>query len=170
MILGLTYSQYVAVVLGGMLAVQPGPEHQSTRTEYLMSAGANAKDKSPVGQDGFFTFEARPAHEVFWGFRPVYTLGFSVDNAFFAGYNVRKDYQLGPVRLSPYFGPVMYQSAVGNSFESKEVLQFRTGFDFFHKITEGVSLGAGMYHISNAQITDKSAGIDVTHLSLRFHF
>lgn len=169
MLLGLTYAQFVAVVGGGMLAFDPSEHPATQNTHVLITLGQNAEDKSPVGQDGFLTIEGRPAREIGWGFKPVYSLGLSVDGAGFVGYGVRKDYRWGNVQLTPFFGPALYQKEAGR-FEAKELMQFRTGFDVIYNLTPSVGLGFGMYHISNAGLTSVSAGIDVTRLTLQFKY
>lgn len=169
MLLGLTYAQFVAIVGGSMLAFDAPYQSANQDTKYLITAGTNAKNKGPVGRDGLLTLEARPANELAWGFKPVYSLGLSVDGAAFAGYGVRKDYSWRDVQVTPFFGPVLYQESLGN-FQGKQLLQFRTGFDVIYNFSPAVGLGWGFYHISNAGITTESAGIDVSRVTLQIKY
>jgi hypothetical protein len=169
MILGMTYAKFVAIVLGGMVGFQPAEHPASKDSQWLVTAGTNGKDKTPVGQEGFITVERRPAEELAWGFKPVQSLGLSVDGAGFIGYGVRKDYRWGDVQLTPFFGPVLYQKSLGN-FEAKQLVQFRTGFDVMYNLTPAVGVGVGLYHISNARLTAQSAEIDVTRVTLQFKY
>lgn len=169
MLLGLTYAQFVAIVGGGMLVFDPADHPESLNTHLVISVGQNAKNKSPVGQNGFLTIEGRPSREIAWGFKPVYSMGLSVDGAGFVGYGVRKDYRWGDLQLTPFFGPVLYQQQIGR-FEAKQLVQFRTGFDVIYNVTPSVGMGLGMYHISNAGLTSESAGIDVTRFTLQFKY
>jgi hypothetical protein len=94
----------------------------------------------------------------------------SVDGAAYVTAAVRKDYRLGPVQITPYIGPALYQSHLGTRFASKELLQFRTGFDVFVPVSNRLSFGLGFYHMSNANITNASAGLDVTRLGLQYRY
>ena len=171
---GLTYAVYVAIVGGSMLAFDPPPVAPSVTgtppSLWRASLGFNDPKKGTVGQDGIFTLEYRPETEIGWRFKPLYVVGASVDGAAYLGAAVRKDYQLGPVQVSPFIGPVLYQSQLGNTFKSKELVQFRTGFDVLVPLTKDLSAGAGYYHISNAALTNASAGLDVTQVSLQYKF
>jgi len=169
---GLTYAMYVAIVGGTLILVDPPPEATtatSAQNAWLFSVGRNDPDKKPVGENGFLSVEYRPAQEIGWRFKPAYALGVSVDGAAYVTAAVRKDYRLGPVQITPYIGPALYQSKLGR-FESKELLQFRTGFDVFVPLTNKLSFGLGFYHMSNANITNKSAGLDITRVSLQYRY
>jgi hypothetical protein len=170
---GLTYAMYVAIVGGTLIAVNPAPEATTAgvpaQNDWLFSYGRQDPDKKPVGEDGFLSVEYRPAHEIGWRFKPLYALGVSVDGAAYVSAAVRKDYRLGPVQITPYIGPALYQSKLGR-FASKELLQFRTGFDVLVPLTNKVSVGLGYYHMSNAKITNASAGLDITRVSLQYRF
>jgi hypothetical protein len=169
MLLGLTYAEFVAVVGGSMLAFTP-PEHPANKdSKYIVSVGTNAKDKTPVGQDGFVTIESRPSEEILWSLKPLYVAGLSVDGAGFAGVGVRKDYRWKDFQVTPFTGPVLYQQSLRN-FESNQLLQFRTGFDVLYNVTPDVGVGVGVYHISNAGITSASAGIDVTRFTVQIKY
>ena len=171
---GLTYAVYVAIVGGSMLAFDPPPATPSvTGTPanlWHLSVGRNDPKKGTVGQDGIVTLEYRPETEIGWRFKPLYVVGASVDGAAYIGAAVRKDYQLGPVQVTPFIGPVLYQSFASNAFNSKELIQFRTGFDVLVPINKELSAGMGYYHVSNASLTNASAGLDVTKVTLQYKF
>lgn len=168
MLFGLTYAQFVAVVGGGMLAFDPPPAPPDERTRYILSWGTNAPDKEPVGRDGFLTLEARPSQTLFWGLKPIYAAGLSVDGGGFLSYGVRKDYHWQRLQFTPNFGPTLYQASLGERFQGRQLIQFRTGFDLLLEVTPQLSVGAGVYHISNAKLTPQSAGIDVRRLTLQW--
>lgn len=170
MLLGMTYAQFVAALGGGMLAFEPPVVPESNQSHWMVSVGTNDKDKAPVGQDGFLDLELHPAQEWAWGFKPVYAVGVSVDGAAYASVGVRKDYRWGKFQFTPFIGPALYQQDLGGSFESEQLLQFRSGFTFSVDVTPNARLGLGMYHISNAQITEQSAEIDVTRVTLQIRY
>jgi hypothetical protein len=171
---GLTYAVYVAIVGGSMIAFDPPPATPSVTgtppSLWQLSLGRNDPKKGTVGQDGIFTLEYRPETEIGWRFKPLYVVGASVDGAGYVGVGVRKDYTLGPVQVTPFIGPVLYQSQLGNTFNSKELIQFRTGFDVLLPISKEFSAGMGYYHVSNAALTGSSAGLDVTKVTLQYKF
>jgi hypothetical protein len=169
MILELTYAKFVAAVLGGMVAFTPADHPQADTSNYILSVGTNAPEKSPVGQDGFITLEHRPKNELFWGLKPVHSIGVSVDGAAFVGFGVRQDYHWKNLQITPFFGPVLYQKSLGN-FNSKELIQFRTGFDVMYNVNKNIGVGVGVYHMSNAGLTSQSAGIDVTRFLVRINY
>ena len=170
MLFGINYAMFVGLVGGGMIAFEPPAHPPQEKTDWLMTVGTNSPRKAPVGQDGFLTVESRPRNELAWGFKPVYAVGLSVDGGAFATVGVRKDYHFGNLQLTQFFGPALYQSELGTDFKAKELVQFRTGFDFIYNINPKLGIGAGFYHISNAKLTTESAGVDVTRLSIQYKF
>ena len=141
----------------------------SAHKDWLLSYGRNDPKKGTPGTDGFLSIENRPDAKVFWNFKPAYALGVSVDGAAFTSVALRKDFKFGPIQVTPYIGPALYQSDVFRHFKSSEIVQFRTGFDILLKARSNLMFGLGTYHISNAGITNGTAGIDVFRVSIQFH-
>lgn len=189
-VLGLTYATYVALTVGAM-ALLPSDEHtkdgaapqraHSANGEdlkgspdaggrWLFSYGMNNPRKTSPGTDGFLSAEYWPAEPLLWKLKPIYGVGVSTDGAAYITAATRRDFKLGPVTLSPYTGPVLYQSKMGSNWEGRELIQFRTGIDVVIPLTDALSLGAGFYHISNAGLTTRSAEIDVSRISVQYKF
>jgi hypothetical protein len=164
---GMTYAVYVGIVLAA-LALPPGWSHMDGKNTLGVTAGANNPDKHTKGDNGFFSVEYRQKQELFHGLQPLYAAGLSVDGAGYATAGVRKGFKFGWVRLEPYFGPALYQSSLGD-INSKELLQFRTGTDVFVG-GEDLAFGVGFYHISNANMNDESAGLDILHAAVKVKF
>lgn len=170
---GMTYAVYVAIVGGSLIAFDPPPEEataQPAAPAWLYSLGRNDPVKMTPGADGFLSLEYRPNEDIRWGFKPTYALGLSVDGAAYVSAGIRKDFRVGPLQVTPYFGPAVYQKQLGSEFTPKGLVQFRTGFDVFVPVTPKVSVGLGYYHMSNANMSDESAGLDVTRLTVQYRY
>jgi hypothetical protein len=167
MLAGITYAMYVGIVLTA-LALPPGWSDMDGKNTLGVTAGANDPDKHSKGNNGFFSVEYRQKQEFFHGLQPMYGVGLSVDGAGYATLGVRKGFNIGWVRIEPYFGPALYQSSLGN-FDVEEVIQFRTGTDVFVG-GEDLAFGVGFYHISNANMNDRSAGLDIIHAAVKMKF
>ena len=171
MMFGLTYAQFVATIGLSMLGL-PGSDVSVNENQfrYQFTLGANAQNKSGPGQDGFVTITALSNQKLPLNLFPMYAVGASVDGAVFVNASIAKNFDVAGLTITPHFGPVLYQSDVGNGFSSKELIQFRTGFQVSREINDQLSFVAGFYHISNASLTSKSAGIDVTHFGVIWRF
>lgn len=168
----MTYAAYVALVGASMLAPETSFNAQPVEAKnktWLVSVGTNAKGKSDVGQDGFLTAEYLSYSPLLWELKPNFAIGLSVDGGGFVGAGVRKDFAWGPVVVTPSFGPVLFQSDLGR-FESKELIQFKTGIDASIAVAKNAYVGVGVFHISNAGLTKSSAGVDVTRVSVRWNY
>jgi len=167
-ILGVTYAQFVGAMGVGILAGNgspPLPDMQG-RFDYSLSVGANSLSKSGPGQNGWLTLSALGHEPYFWNIVPSHAAGLSADGAAFVTTGLAKRYKLSAFEFTPYWGPTLYQSRLGN-WSRRDAIQFRTGIDVSIRMTDDASMFMGMYHISNAGISSKSAGIDVTHLGFR---
>lgn len=148
--------------LGGGPAVAQGAQQDSI----LFSVGPNfGTTSSPRSSDAVATLEWRPEQYWVWGTKPIWSLGVAGDGAFYVSGGVRGDFTLGRVLMTPHFSLALYQDGQGG-FEAKELLQFRTGIDAFLPLGDRTMVGLGYYHLSNAQLTRRSADLDVVRLSL----
>ncbi|NTU97994.1 MAG: hypothetical protein HGA62_09310 [Chlorobiaceae bacterium] len=171
-VLGLSYATYVALTAGVLIFVKPSDEISPIHKDALMiTYGSNSKCGSTgPGKDAFISADYRPDNYLFWKFKSSYAFGFSTDGAVYTAFGIRKDYKIGPVQITPFIGPALYQREIGSHWESKQLLQFRTGFDVMLPVTSEIKIGGGFYHISNGQNDDHSANIDVTHATVAFSF
>lgn len=189
-VLGLTYATYVALTVGAM-AFFPSDEHANKEGatkgvssadgealqapagvagKWLFSYGMNNPHKTSPGKDGFLSAEYWPDDPLFWKLKPIYGVGVSTDGAAYVTAATRRDFKVGPVMITPYTGPILYQSKLGSNWEGRELIQFRTGIDVVIPVTNALSIGAGFYHISNAGLTNRSAEIDVSRISVQYKF
>jgi len=189
-VLGLTYATYVALTVGAM-ALLPSDEDakqeaaaKSTTAAsgeasqapaapsgtWLFSYGMNNPNQTSPGKDGFFSAEYWPTEPLFWKLKSIYGAGVSTDGAAYVTAATRRDFKVGPVMITPYTGPILYQSKLGSNWEGRELIQFRTGIDVVIPLTDALSVGAGFYHISNAGLTRRSAEIDVSRISVQYRF
>lgn len=172
---GLTYATYVGIV-GASLVAFDGPavtDAQKAQDEklWVLTVGKNSPKKDTGAKDGIVSLEYRPQQEMWWRFKPLYAAGVSTDGIVYATAAVRKDFQLGPIQITPHFGPTLYQSKIDQRFSGSELIQFRTGFDILIPITKEVSIGGGYYHISNGNLNRKtSAELDITNISVQYKF
>lgn len=118
---------------------------------------------------GFVTGEVRPDGAFWRGVKPIYSFGVSGEGAVYLSAGIRGDIPVGGFLVTPHFSVAAYQDGRGG-FDSKELLQFRTGIDAFWPLSHNVWLGIGYYHISNASITDKSADADVVRVNLMWRY
>ena len=174
-VLGLTYAAYVALVGGSMIAFDAPREAPGTMPSWLTAVGrtdpqGGAVTARQAARSTAVDIEWRPdtlgALPLPWGLKPVAAAGAFSDGGAWLGLGVRKDFRVGPVGMTPYTGPVLYQSRLGDGARGNEWLQFRTGFDVWMPVGSAMRLGIGHYHLSNAQITKGSADTDVWRLSV----
>lgn len=189
-VLGLTYATYVALTVGAMAFLPSdeqagneagGKDRTATHSEglkapadasgtWLFSYGMNNPNKTSPGKDGFWSAEYWPSAPLFWKLKPIYGVGVSSDGAAYVTAATRRDFKVGPIMITPYTGPILYQSDPGSKWEGRELIQFRTGIDVVIPVTNALSVGAGFYHISNAGLTTRSAEIDVSRISVQYRF
>ena len=180
-VLGLTYAVYVTLTAGALVLFSPSDEQpspnqsmpksiKSVEPPFMITVGRSSQQQIAPGKDGFVSLEYRPHNYLIKNFKPLYAVGFSEDGAAYATMALRKDFKLGPLQITPYIGPALYQRELASAWKPDELLQFRTGFSLSTKVSENMSAGGGFYHISNAQNNEASADIDVTHLSFTYAF
>lgn len=116
-------------------------------------------------REGFATFEYRSGRRLWRGIKPVYSFAVSREGAMLGAVGLYGGFRLGPVEITPHFSVGLYQDGIGG-FDAKELLQFRSGIDALVPLSDTVSLGLGIYHVSNADITRRSADLDVARLSI----
>jgi hypothetical protein len=175
-VLGLTYAAYVSLVGASLVAfdestssaanhsTQPAPAH------WVVGVGqtdpqAGARARRQAHQHPSLDLEWRSG-QVWWrGIKPLVSAGAFADGGAHLGVGVYRDFHWGAWSVTPFTGPVLYQSQLGQS-ASSEILQVRTGFDVKWAISPQTQLGLGHYHLSNAQITRGSADTDVWRATL----
>jgi hypothetical protein len=171
MILGIAYAQFVAATIGlGTLLPQGGLPTADGMDRWRIALGANVAPTPGPGEDGFLTVDRLFGEPVWRELRPFMGFGISVDGAVFATVGLYREFRVGNLTITPYFGPTIYQSDLGGAFQSEELLQFRTGVEVSYSFSEQMRAGVGIYHISNAGITPASADIDVAYASVLFRF
>ena len=77
--------------------------------------------------------------------------------------------QLGAVEVTPHFSVVAWQDGRGG-FEVRELVQFRSGIDLAVPVSPTTSVGLGIFHVSNAGITRRSANLDVVRLAVLWRY
>lgn len=172
MMLGLTYAQFVGVIGTSIILgpTEPTDLAHFGKRDVIVSFGANSANKSGPGQSGFVTATLMPHDLLFERFTPIYAVGVSVDGALFTSAGIGKRFNFFGIDVTPHWSPTLYQRDISKGFSQKELLQFRTGFDISYRLSDNFSFNGGFYHISNAGITSKSAGIDVTHIGFKLTF
>jgi hypothetical protein len=147
-------------------AALPGPATAGDRPAFLVSVGPDyGAGSDRAWREGYATFEYRSAQRIWWELRPLYSFAVSRQGAVLGTAGVHAVFRLGPFDVTPHFGVGLWQDGRGG-FDSKELIQFRTGIDAFVPLSATVSVGLGIYHVSNAGLTNRSADLDVVRLSL----
>lgn len=155
----------VALGLAGPAAA-PAEAQGSVLLSYGPDFGQPSRDR---WRGGFLTVEQRPDREIWSALSPVYSFAISGKGAGYVAAGLRADVPLGQWLLTPHFSLAFYQDGEGG-FDSRELIQFRTGFDVFVPVTRQVSMGLGYYHMSNAGLTRKSADLDVLRLGVLWRY
>lgn len=167
--LGRTYAELVVGVLGLIYFGEPAPVDDG-RQGMSITLGANSTHKDGPGQDAILALTAYGADHVWEKFTPVYGFGASSDGAVYASFGLGKQINVLGGTLTPFSEPAIYQRDISDGFDGKALFQFRTGVDLSFPIGEKTALTAGWYHMSNMKLTDRSAGIDVTHAGFVLRF
>lgn len=115
------------------------------------------------------TGEIRSGTPLFGPLRPIYSFSVSRDGGIMGGVGVHGMFPLGPVEVTPHFSLGLWQDGSGG-FEARELIQFRSGIDFFVPVTANTRIGLGYFHVSNAGITRRSADQDVIRLAVMWHY
>lgn len=149
------------------LALSAPPALADDRTAYLLSVGPDLG--SSGSRDPVVTGEVRSGRALWAGFRPLYSFSVTEDGGVLGGVGLFGDYRLGAAQITPNFSVALFQDGRGG-FESRELLQFRTGIDVMFPVTTNMSVGVGYFHVSNAGITNRSADIDVVRLSVQWRY
>lgn len=169
---GVTYAVYVATIAASAMFLKPGEDarqYDAPNGSWMVSLGEQVRDISRTGQVAVVDLEYRTEQEWFLGLKPGYGVAVAEDGSLWANMSLRKDFYVGKLRLTPFFGPALYQSDLGN-FETDELIQFRTGFDISYETASNFQITGGFYHISNAMLTDMSAEVDVVRVGMRYEF
>jgi hypothetical protein len=146
------------------------PAAADDRRAVLLSFGPDyGAGSSRAWNEGYLTAEHRSDRDLWRGLRPIYGLAVSREGAALGTVGVFAAFQLGAVEITPHFSLGLWQDGAGG-FDEDELIQFRTGIDAFLPLSPDVSVGLGIYHVSNAGITSRSADLDVVRLSLLWRY
>ena len=115
------------------------------------------------------TGEIRSANQILGPLRPIYSFSVSRNGGFMGGVGLHGVFGLGPVEVTPHLSLGLWQDGSGG-FESRELIQFRSGIDFFVPVTANTRIGLGYFHVSNAGITRRSADQDVIRLAVMWTY
>lgn len=152
----------------GPAAAQDRPEPRSMDRPgpaLLFSVGPDfGAGRSRAWREGFASLERRSDTPLRFGLRPLQSVSVGRHGAVLATVGVHAVWRVGPVTVTPHFGPGLYHG--GGRFDAKELLQFRSGVDVFLPLTERTAIGLGIVHVSNARITRRSANLDIVRLSI----
>ena len=113
--------------------------------------------------------EYRSANRLVGPLRPIYSFSVSRKGGIMGGVGVFGVIPLGPVEVTPHFSLGLWQDGSGG-FDADELIQFRSGIDFFVPVSANARVGLGIYHVSNAGITNRSADQDVVRLSVMWSY
>ena len=175
--LDLTYGVFAGLVGASLLFLPPTEPMRAgdpPRGAVAFSLGpeVDARGGRRLSQN-FATLEYLPESRAPFGTRPVYAAALSSDGAGFVSAGLRHDYRLGPLQVTPHFSVAAWHSGQ-HGFETRELLQFRTGLDLYLSVTENTAVGLGFYHLSNGQLTRSitpfSADVDVVRIGLLHRF
>jgi len=171
MFLGITYMQFVAATIGlGTLLPQGNLPPADGLDRWRIALGANVAPVPGPGEGGVLTIDRLMGEPLWRELRPFWGFGVSVDGAVFATVGLYREFRLGNLTITPYFGPTLYQSDIGGAFRSDELIQFRTGVEVSYSFSEQMRAGVGFYHLSNGGMTAGSADVDVAYASVLFRF
>lgn len=159
-----TYAMFVAATVGGLTFAPAEPP--SPFDEWEVRIGANRPGKDGPGKNGVVSLEWQHGRPWVWGLRPCAAIG-AGEKLLYATACVSKPIPLGQrFTLAPSFGPTLLTTGNG----AEELLQFRTSIQLQVKLQRDWRASVGMYHISNANITKESAGMDVFFASISKSF
>lgn len=156
---GLTYAAFVAGIGLSMLF---GPLDTTTpHASHSLSLGTSVMPWAR-GNENFVTFTHTSDQTIWNRFHPIYAVGLSDQGAGFISASLGRHLDVFGIKITPYIGPSLYFDNNNN-----DIVQFRTGFEISHNLTDTLSLTGGYYHISNGRANAASADIDVAHLGLK---
>jgi hypothetical protein len=157
------YAIYVLAVAASLLA--QGETAEAPRLS--LGWGRNINTESPEGRDGILILDWISGHDIAGGLSPGLSAGIAPSGMAYMSLDLRKTFRFGPVNLSPHIGPALYGSG---GFDASELVQVRTGFEIEWRLSDQADLRVGTWHMSNAQITDGSADLDVVEIGLSLQF
>jgi hypothetical protein len=159
---------YADFVFATLLLLGATPESLESKQEMThWRAGRNDGDKHGPGKHGVVSVDYLGTTRLApgMGLKPYFAFGASNDGMRYLGVGTYKRLAWGPFEVLPSAGPVLYDSR--GSDGTSERLQFRTGIEVLAPLSPRLALGVGFYHLSNANLTRDTAGVDVTYASLR---
>jgi len=135
-----------------------------------LTFGKTVARRSGVAMSGVLDVEYRFGDVLFHSLEPAIAAGVILDGGFYVAASLRRDFRIGPVVVTPYTGPALYQQKLSGRHEGDELLQFRSGVDLSYQASPDLTIFAGVSHISNAGLTRLSADIDVVRVGLQYKF
>ena len=160
----------IAAMLAALCLASPASAQGDPRPAAFLSVGPDyGASGAQVWRQAVVTGEIRSARTVIWGLQPIYSFAVTRRGGLMAGAGLHTALRLGVAEVTPHFSVVLWQDGQGG-FEARELLQFRSGIDLMVPLTQSVSVGVGIYHVSNAGITRRSADMDVVRLGLQWRY
>lgn len=104
-----------------------------------------------------------------WIFKPFFGVMATSDEAFNAFAGIRLDLYFGRrFVVTPSFAPTLYHD--GNGKDLGHTIEFRSMIDFAYRFDDRSRVGIGIYHLSNASISDNNPGTEVisVHYAMPF--
>jgi hypothetical protein len=107
--------------------------------------------------------------DLFYGLRPSAGAAVATGGSVYAHAGVRWEIDvLAPVVLAPSVAVAAYERGGGKDLGS--ALEFRSGIEVGVRLEERLTVGVGIWHLSNAAIEDKNPGANSLLLSYGFTF
>ena len=153
--------------MGAMPAAAQAPERNAVLLSYGPDLGRSGGRSS--WREAQVTAEIRSGRAFLGPLRPVYSLSVSRQGAVLGGVGLLASLPLGAAELTPSFSVALWQDGHGG-FDARALIQFRTGIDLLVPVTQNASVGLGIFHVSNAGLTRRSADLDVVRLAVQWRY
>lgn len=140
--------------------------HAEESSTLAISAGAfDAIDDDTAGELGA-EYRFAPLED-FYNIIPVVGIAANTDGAYWVHSGIRYDFNLNENWLiTPHFAVSLYEN--GGSKDLGHAIEFRSGLEIAYKLDQSSHLGLGIYHLSNASISDKNPGEESIIFSYSF--
>jgi hypothetical protein len=147
-----------AAFLGGAFAAR----HHIGETPNLLTASAGWVDvrrhDHPAAELGLGYRRGRPV----WAFRPFVSLMVTTDRALYGWTGIAYDLGIGPVTLTPSFGPGLYSR--GRGIDLGHPLEFRSQIEAAFRLNARSRIGLSFSHMSNAHLSRTNPGTETLAL------
>jgi lipid A 3-O-deacylase len=161
----------VAVVVVAAAAFAGGAvvaTHQTDVTPSLLGASAGWVDVDRKRQEALEIGLGYRGAGGPWALRPFLAATVTTDGAVYGWTGIAYDLRLGPLTLSPSFGPGLYHQ--GDGIDLGHVVEFRTQLEAAFHLGSRSRIGVSFAHMSNAGLGDINPGTEILslHYSLAF--